>query len=815
MTTYRYVDNSGADGDGSIGTPWNNIAGHVNDMPADSIMYVRGDAGSARIYTEAEINPTVSGSSGNLITLRPYQDELVCIKNSSGTGFTMNLDGAYWVLYDLEIDHNESYSYGILMDNSYILIYECTIHNLHNHNIVIGNDVTDTVIRDNTVYDIDRSATSQDAHGIMVQLRADRTIVKDNIIHDCSGDCIQFHDPGWAVMTDSAEDCEVTGNHFYRGAVTRNETAVAVKCSKNLLIANNHCHGFNHPASSAGIVITKDQHDGTVTIRDNIIHDARRGFRFANGLNPTSVACYNNLVYDIDEIVVQVISASNINIYNNTFADSPGALGLRVSTSWVGGSLQNNLWYDCDHLTKDGAATFSGVTVNHNGRWDTTSDAEFVDAGTDTTGSGDPGFVNAAGDDYRLVSTSLAVDAGVDVGLDYYGDAPDLGYWEYEPIVPPIAVLREPGASLYKLRLKTAAGALIAEIVAFEELCYTKRVNSPGLCTFRLDGDHTAIDQLEHRSQVEVWRANPDLQLDWHCDSYNLYLSPDRFQSERNIFTTICPGQMWFLSTRYIAWYAATADRTAFTSEPVETIMKTLVSYNACAAATTGNGRLRNGAITGLSIQADGTRGNSIDWNCAYKNLLLELRDLAQVAGGDFDLIKTAAQAWEFRWYTGQRGNDRRGAIVFARERGNMINPRYLHDRMNEKTVAIVGGQGEKDQRDIVIRTGDDYSASNDVEVFVDARNRTVTAGYNAAGDKRLSELRAREAFSFEVVQTPSCFYGEVASGGDYELGDLTTGRAFGIEKEHKIVGVTVTVIPAAEYCEAIDIEIETPVTAP
>lgn len=344
---------------------------------------------------------------------------------------------------------------------------------------------------------------------------------------------------------------------------------------------------------------------------------------------------------------------------------------------------------------------------------------------------------------------------------------------------------------------------MVAETSDFWRLSYAKRVNYPGLLTFNMHGDHAAVALLSNRSQIEVWRRNQRRGIDWYRDFGGLYLSQEHQYTDRDIFTAYCPGQMWFLSTRIIAWYTATADRTAFTSDPAETIMKTLVDYNACANATTGNSRLRDGAVTGLSIQADGANGNTLDWSCAYKKLLTELQDLALVAGGDFDLIKTAAQAWQFRWYTGQRGTDRSATVIFSLDRGNMSNPHYRHSRIAEKTVAIVGGAGAEDNRDIVLRTGADYhSVSNNIEVFVGAGNLKTTAAQNAAGDRRLDELRARDAFSFDVEQTASCLY-----GADYELGDLVTARAFGVEGTYKLIASTVTL--NEDGSDQIDIETE------
>jgi hypothetical protein len=45
---------------------------------------------------------------------------------------------------------------------------------------------------------------------------------------------------------------------------------------------------------------------------------------------------------------------------------------------------------------------------------------------------GDPLFVDPDNGDYRLREGSPAIDAGVDVGLPYLGDAPDIGAFEHQ-----------------------------------------------------------------------------------------------------------------------------------------------------------------------------------------------------------------------------------------------------------------------------------------------------------------------------------------------------------------------------------------------
>jgi len=59
------------------------------------------------------------------------------------------------------------------------------------------------------------------------------------------------------------------------------------------------------------------------------------------------------------------------------------------------------------------------------------------------------------------------------------------------------------------------------------------------------------------------------------------------------------------------------------------------------------------GAIGGLTVEADGTDGTTIDWFCAWDNLLENLQKCAKVGGGDFDVVKTSSTAWQYRFYTG------------------------------------------------------------------------------------------------------------------------------------------------------------------
>ena len=320
----------------------------------------------------------------------------------------------------------------------------------------------------------------------------------------------------------------------------------------------------------------------------------------------------------------------------------------------------------------------------------------------------------------------------------------------------------------YVCKVFDTAGVLQFVVSDYSSLNYLSKVNAPGLLQVGLRGDHPLLASVADKWQIEVWRRLPGAAF--ARDFVGMVRQQEFYQSDRATTILTCPGLLSMLRWRHVLWFAGVGNRSQFTALPAETVAKTLVTYNATGSASVVEGRNRAGAITGLTVQADGATGETVDWFCSWANLLETLQELAQVGGGDFDLVKTGAAAWDFRWYDGQLGTDRSATVAFALQRGNMANPQYKELRMEEATVAVVGGQGEGSSRAVAVRTGADYGAGNDIEMFVNAADVTTIAGLQARGDTALIERQARREFTFDVLQTPACQYGE-----HYFLGDLVT----------------------------------------
>jgi len=344
----------------------------------------------------------------------------------------------------------------------------------------------------------------------------------------------------------------------------------------------------------------------------------------------------------------------------------------------------------------------------------------------------------------------------------------------------------------YRLDIYTAAGVLQAVLTGsasggFRTLTYNKRVNVGGMLQFTLDGADPLVPLLEDKGIVEVWRRDAVNGIAWYRDMTGLFRKQERSYITGPEFIAICQHPLALLSWRTIGWLAGTADRSEFIGDPAETVMKVMVDYNASANATVGNGRERTANTLGITVEADGANGNVVDWYCAWDNLLESLKKLAQVGGGDYNLVSTGAAAWEFRWYTGQLGTDRSASVIFSLEHGNMARPVYKLDRLQEATAAIVCGDGVGAARNVTIRTGTDYAAGNDIEIIHADGMLTTVVGRETAGDQKLRERQAESAFDFDVIQEGAKLYGR-----DYFLGDLVTARYDVVEETRKIVAIGV-----------------------
>lgn len=334
----------------------------------------------------------------------------------------------------------------------------------------------------------------------------------------------------------------------------------------------------------------------------------------------------------------------------------------------------------------------------------------------------------------------------------------------------------------YRLDLKAAGtGTKIAEIWDWLQLGFTRRCNDTGELVVQL-GESAAGITFAENQQLEVWRSNPELGISWYKEAEYLVEDTTLAVAKSALkYTVAGRGYLSLCDRRIVKDYAGSSQSEK--TGVAETVMKAIVTEQLGASAGTGR------VLTGLTVQADGTHGNSVSKSFAYRNVLEVLKDLAGPGGVDFDIVGTGANTYEFRVYDGQRGTDRTATVLFALVWDNMGDPVWSVSNSLIRNAVLVGGQGEEDLRTVQWSLAAGITAWTRREVFVDARDRLDTAGLTSKGEAVLEENKLASVLSFQVLQMPSAAYGK-----DYFLGDLVHASFAGLDVDKKIQAVTIEV---------------------
>jgi len=130
-------------------------------------------------------------------------------------------------------------------------------------------------------------------------------------------------------------------------------------------------------------------------------------------------------------------------------------------------------------------------------------------------------------------------------------------------------------------------------------------------------------------------------------------------------------------------------------------------------------------------------------------------------------------------------GVDRSAEVLLSPRLGNCLVSGYRACLSDAPTLAVVAGQGEAADREIVevgAAAGWDRR-----EVFVDARDLDATDALIARGEEKLAEVGETTTLEVEYIPTPTYRYGI-----DFDLGDIVSAEYPGIATmEARIVTVT------------------------
>lgn len=289
---------------------------------------------------------------------------------------------------------------------------------------------------------------ARDEQGVRQGLTGDHCVIEDNVIGLCP-----------------EESIDITSGDYH-------------------IVRRNICYGDGNP----GIIIGHDADH--VTVERNISFNNRGGI-YVGGRpeegSRGSNRIIRNLCYDNTYPGIEVLPISGTQILNNTVVNSRERVNVRINADASGTVMRNNVIATLEHTIPHMLVHFIRCTpastdaiMDHNllyhaadvrkqevffpaGALIRTDDGAFSSQalaeryGTGASIVGEPGFI---ADDplFPITADSSAVDAGIDVGLEFAGDAPDIGWWEVAgendvPRMPPTLIDGEGDDSAEILRL--------------------------------------------------------------------------------------------------------------------------------------------------------------------------------------------------------------------------------------------------------------------------------------------------------------------------------------------------------------------------
>ncbi len=467
-----YVATDGDDANsGTEAAPLASIQRAVDRADPGTTILVRGGT-----YRE-RVDITVSGSeAGGRVVVRNYPGEAPVLE---GSGLTAPADFSGMISIEsrhhvtvqgLEVRGYRSAEPGhapvgvwVTGASSDIDVLDMRIHDLGTdvqrrtgadaHGIAVyGTDssspISDIVIDGNELFDLNLGSSES----LVVNGNVQGFEITNNEVHDNDNigiDVIGFEGKVSDPTVDQARDGVVAGNLVY-----------------DIDSYGNPAYGQDRSADGIYLDGGRD-----VIVERNVIHDVNIGIELASehaGRSTSHITVRNNVVYNAGVISLTIGgydrrrgSTEDCVIVNNTFVGSDG-VELLVQFDTRNNVIENNIVVagEQGNFLENGYEENAGNVVDHNlfaspsgsgtWQWKSTTYASFeaYQRGTGNDGHSlvaDPGFVDAANHDFRLVEGSPATDAGealfqagsVDLaGMPRLDDGrPDLGAFE-RPTAP-------------------------------------------------------------------------------------------------------------------------------------------------------------------------------------------------------------------------------------------------------------------------------------------------------------------------------------------------------------------------------------------
>lgn len=192
-----------------------------------------------------------------------------------------------------------------------------------------------------------------------------------------------------------------------------------------------------------------------------------------------------------------------------------------------------------------------------------------------------------------------------------------------------------------------------------------------------------------------------------------------------------------------------------------------------------------------LEIAASQNRGDIIKWKSRYKNLAEELESLSRISNlGWYVYLDLELKKWIFDIYNGRNFSVNQSInppVIFSPEFDNVKSQEYIDSLVGYGNYAIVAGQGEGVNREIVMMGTNDTGLDKHI-IFVDARDLENSEDLPNRGEAKLNEHKRILSFQSEILLSGPFKYEK-----DWDLGDIVTvkNKDWGVSMGTRITELT------------------------
>ncbi len=430
------VSPTGSDtADGNAAKPFRTIAKAVSMAgPGELIRVLAGT------YTERiNLGPAVkAGTPEAKITLQGEGKPRIV--PGPGGGALIQVRRPNWIIDGFELDLQGVASFAVSFEGDVkgsVLANSELHHGAAGGAVTTFGNATGAIIENNHIHNFVKKAGDRDSHGVVVQPTSRDITVRNNDIHDNSGDSVQCLGPEGFSSLPPAKGLVVENNHFY----ANRENAIDIKTCHDVVIRSNRMHRFKPSSTAKGDALVVHYSARNVLIENNDVYDSGKGISVGgnrSGPMPTGVVIRRNRVYDIttegggEGSGIRLENSDGTVVVNNTITRVASA--ALVVGHGTGGPTQNvrveNNIIDAQVPVSLGSQR-PGMKLGFNlypanAKFEAGSQLVGVDSFKQATGD-----VTSTAADTRLSPEfkpeGIAVDKGTNVGLPFCGGAPDIG----------------------------------------------------------------------------------------------------------------------------------------------------------------------------------------------------------------------------------------------------------------------------------------------------------------------------------------------------------------------------------------------------